>query len=248
MKSESLQKILRDSPLFHDLGPAVLDKIVTALKPEHWSRHRVAMSPADTMRYFYVIVKGRVKVTRQNPQTGREITLCLLGPGDGFNIVSLLDGHRHDVTVETLDEVEALSAPVEQWSEWLEADPTFHCAMHHYVNRQIGQLSQLASDLALYDTMTRLVHLILRYFSDKEGAPSPRKDLIKDLSHDELAHMIGTVRVVVNRLLSELRQEGLINTSGGELRVCDLEKLLLKAEQQVGTSAAAAKAAEKIFK
>ena len=180
-----------------------------------------------------MIVKGRVKVTRQNPQSGREITLCLLGPGDGFNIVSLLDGHRHDVTVETLDVVEAVSAPIEQWSEWLETYPRFHCSMHHYVNRMMWELSQLASDLALYDTMTRLVHLILRYFSDKEGEPSPRKDLIKDLSHDELAHMIGTVRVVVNRLLSELRQEGIINTSGGELRVCDLEKLLDKAEQRV---------------
>ena len=43
--------------------------------------------------------------------------------------------------------------------------------------------------------------------------------------------MIGTVRVVLNRLLGELRRDGIINTESGELRVRNQEKLLLKAER-----------------
>ena len=115
----------------------------------------------------------------------------------------------------------------------MEVYPAFHHAMHRYIDWRMQQLSELASDLALYDTMTRLVHLILRYFDSNGEERHPRANLIKDLPHDELAHMIGTVRVVVNRLLSELRQEGLVNTVDGELHVCNLEKLLLKAEQHV---------------
>jgi len=131
-----------------------------------------------------------------------------------------------------------MSAPVEQWLVWMEIYPVFHRAMH--------QLSELASDLALYDTMTRLVHLILRYFNGKERGGLARMNLIKDLPHDELAHMIGTVRVVVNRLLGELHHEGLINTRGGELHVCELKKLLLKAEQHVRARGPARRPMEKI--
>jgi len=230
---EPIKRMVCVSPLFNGLGKTIRDDIVDALKPEQWSRHRLVMTPVDTQKRFYVLLKGRVKVSRQNPETGREIILFLLGPGDGFNVVSLLDGQSHEVSVETLDEVEALSAPLEQWLEWMQAYPAFNHAMHRYIDWKMRQLSELASDLALYDTMTRLAHLILRYFNGNGGDVYPCANLIKDLPHEELARMIGTVRVVVNRLLSELRQEGVVSTEGGELHVCDLEKLLLKAEQHV---------------
>ena len=58
--------------------------------------------------------------------------------------------------------------------------------------------------------------------------------------------MLGRVHVVVNRLLSELRQKGLINIMGGELYVCNLEKLLLKAEQHVRARGSARRPMEKI--
>lgn len=224
---------LSESPLFEGLEQDIIDGMIGSLRKERWPRHRVVMTSSDTLKRFYILVNGRVKVFNQNPDTGREITLFLLGPGDGFNVISLLDGAQHVVTVETLDEVEALSAPVAQWWAWMETYPVLHRAMHRYVNLRMQQLSELVSDLALHDTMTRLVHLILRHFANDDNKRHSHLNLIKNLSHVELAHMIGTVRVVVNRLLSELRQEGIVDTEGGELRVLDMEKLLLKAEQHI---------------
>jgi len=231
--NDSIYRLLRDSPLFLSLDPEVIENILNALKLEQWPRHKMVMTPDDTQHRFYLLIKGRIKVMNQNPLTGRVITLFLLGPGDGFNIISLLGSERHELSVETLDEVEALSAPVEQWLVWMETHPIFHRAMHLYVDQRLHELSQLASDLALHDTMTRLIHLILRYFTDAGGEGYHHQNLIKNLPHEELAHMIGTVRVVVNRLLGELRDEGLIDTSRGEIHVKNLENLLLKAEQFV---------------
>ena len=133
------------SPLFQGLDKPEFDNIIQSLRPERWSRSSVVMSPVDTLQYFYVLIKGRVKVMNQNPETGREITLFLLGPGDGFNIVSLLDSLRHDVTVVALDEVEALSAPVEQWWSWMERYPALHRAVHQYIDAQLQQLNELPS-------------------------------------------------------------------------------------------------------
>lgn len=230
--------LLETCPLFQGLEKSEFDRIVGALRPEHWTRHQVVMTPADTLHRFYVLLKGRVKVVDQNPKNGREITLFLLGPGDGFNVVSLLDSQRHELTVVTLDVVDALSAPLEDWREWMKAYPIFHRAIHFYIDARLQQLSELTRDLALHDTMTRLVHLLLRNFDTRGQDRRHHLNLIKDLSHDELAHMIGTVRVVVNRLLSELREEGIVTTKGGELQICNFEKLLQKAENQVQKSGA----------
>lgn len=225
--------VLAGSPLFKGIPHATLHEMLAALKLERWPRHCAVMSPQRTLDRFYVLIEGRVKITRQNLRTGREVTLFLLGPGDGFNVVSLLDGRRHEVTAETLDPVVSLSGPCPLWTGWLQAHPEFRQAVRAYVDRQMRHLADLAGDLALHDTMTRLAHLILHYFDGVDEVAVARANLIQDLPHEELAHMIGTVRVVVNRLLAELKREGIIDTQGGKLRVLNLEKLLRKAERHV---------------
>jgi CRP/FNR family cyclic AMP-dependent transcriptional regulator len=230
-------RCLAASPLFEDIPSAALETMVDALSTERWPRHRAVMTPQQTVERFYVLLKGRVKITRQNLRTGREVTLFLLGPGDGFNVVSLLDGQRHDVSAETLDPVEALSGPSHLWRDWLDRYPALRHAIRSYVDRQMRHLADLAGDLALHDTMTRLAHLILRYFDGLDPAAAARANLIADLPHEELAHMIGTVRVVVNRLLGELKREGIVDTQGGKLHVLNLEKLLRKAERDINCDA-----------
>jgi hypothetical protein len=71
-----------------------------------------------------------------------------------------------------------------------------------YLGKPIRTLEELASDLSLHDTATRLAKLILRHV-DHENQP-PELKLINDVSNKELASMIGSVRVVVNRHLTKL--------------------------------------------
>ncbi len=222
---------LAQSPLFQGLGKTVLQEIAPSFDAEKWSSHQLVMAPEATCKRFYVLSQGRVKITRQNRETGRELTLFLLGPGDGFNIVSLLDGERHEVIAATLDPVVAVSAPLATWHDWLDLYPSLRATMRRYIDQQMRQLSELATDLALHDTMARLAHLILRNY--EESRVNPGRNLLHGLSHEELAHLIGTVRVVVNRLLKELREEGVIECQGGEMHVLNLQKLLHRAERKL---------------
>ncbi|HEC15768.1 MAG TPA: Crp/Fnr family transcriptional regulator [Sedimenticola sp.] len=224
-------RVLHDSPLFHGIDKQTLREILAKLHLKCWPRHSHVMEPSDTIRHFYVLLEGRIKVTRRHPETGRELTLFLLGPGNGFNVISLLDGRAHDVDTIALDDVKALSAPVERWHQWLEQYPPLRRALREFVGYRIKQLSELASELALDDTMGRLVHLLLRHFNGDRHTGHP--NLIRDLSQEELAHMIGSVRPVVARLLGELKREGIIDTTGGQLHVLDLQRLLEKAEKRM---------------
>lgn len=227
--------VLAKSTLFSDIDAAILQRMVGNLDAEQWSVRRIVMAPHQTVERFYLLVAGRVKITRQNIKTGREITLFLLGPGDAFNVVSLLDGRQHEVYAQTLDTVDAVSGPVELWKDWLETYPALRLAMRGYIYQRLHHLAELACDLALHDTMTRLSHLLLNHCIDIGEHSCTRLSLIEDLPHEELAQMIGTVRVVVNRLLSELKREGIVDTNGGKLQVLNLDKLLQKAEQRIRT-------------
>jgi CRP-like cAMP-binding protein len=218
---------LRRSPLFAGLSREALREVSAALITQSWPLRRQIIGRSDTTGRFFLVVEGRVKISRSNAHDGRDLTLWLLGPGDGFDIVSLLDGRPHDVSAWALDEVTTLSAPMAQWRDWLERFPAFRLAVHRYVACQLREVSELASDLALHDTATRLAHLLLRHFD------GPEPNLLHDLPQSELASMIGTVRIVVSRVLAAMKREAIVDLRGGRIRISDLKRLLLRAERHL---------------
>ena len=93
-----------------------------------------------------------------------------------------------------------------------------------YVAKQLREVETLASDLSLYDTTTRLVKLIAKNI-EKQGDKQTLK-LINNLSHEELASLIGTVRKVLNRNLQSLKKQGLIDVKRKEIFIKDSQNLL----------------------
>jgi CRP/FNR family transcriptional regulator, cyclic AMP receptor protein len=233
MASVQNAELLAASPLFAGLNRNTLKEMAGALTLESWPKDVQLQARDSPTGRFLILVRGRVKITRSNARTGRELTLWLLGPGDGFDVVTLLDGEPHSVSAWTLDEVQTLSAPVSVFREWIERFPALRLAIHRYVARQLRELTDLASDLALHDTMTRLARLLLRHFDTPERGNAARLDLIRNLPQEELATLIGSVRVVVSRLLAELKREAIVELHNGALRVADLKRLLHRADAQI---------------
>jgi len=145
-----------------------------------------------------------------------------------FDVLTMLDGLRHDVMTEAVDEVKALELPIEKVREWLNTNPAFNRAFFPYMAKQMRQVEELATDLSLYDTSTRLMKLILKNLDLKN--PVKQLGLLQNLPHEEIASMIGTVRHVVNRHLQQLKREGILNIERKKLAVNDVKRLLEKIE------------------
>ena len=163
------------------------------------------MRPEECLEHFFVILEGRVKISQINFDTGKEQILYLLSKGDMYDVVSLLDGKPHENIAMALDDVKFLVFPIELFREWIETKPSFNKLFFPYVAKQLRDVESLASDLSLYDTTTRLVRLIAKNI-EQQGDTKTLK-LINNLSHDELANLVGTVRKVLNRNLQSLKKE-----------------------------------------
>ncbi len=223
-------EILETNPLFAGLGRNALKEIAAGFALEKWPKNRLIAGPAATTERFRVVVRGRVKITRSNSRDGRELTLWLLGPGDGFDLAALLDGEPHAVAAWTLDEVTTLSAPLLLFRHWLERFPPLRLAVQRQIAAKLRELTDLAGDLALHDTSTRLAHLLLRHLDERHVGDEARLEPQLDLSQQELASLIGSVRVVVGRALAQMRREGIVALDRGALRVTSIKRLLARAE------------------
>jgi CRP-like cAMP-binding protein len=217
---------IRHSPLLAGVDAALAQRMAIAMTEESWPLGAQIMGPHDSVERFRIIVSGRVKIVSSNSHSGRELTLWLLGAGDGFDIVSLLDGKPHAVSAWALTPVHSVAAPQSAWAEWMQHSAALELAVHRYVGGKLRELTALATDLAVHDTVTRLSHLLLRHF---DGS---RPNLLRDLPQSELAAMIGSVRVVLSRALTHLREAGVVGLHRGAIDSVDLKRLLARAETE----------------
>ncbi len=215
---------------FEGLGEKLIEEINRVGKIREYDSGSPAMDADDTLKHFYIILEGRIKVYRYNPQNNREQTLYLLGPRDMFDVLTVLDGQRHEVMTEALDDAKVLELPIEKVREWIDENPAFNRAFFPYMARQMRQVEELASDLSLYDTSTRLMKLLLKNLD--LSSPVKHLGLLHNLPHEEIASMIGTVRHVVNRHLQQLKKEGILNIERKKLAVNNVKKMLEKVEQE----------------
>jgi CRP/FNR family cyclic AMP-dependent transcriptional regulator len=213
---------------FDGLSQTLIDEINRIGTIRRYPKGGVAMRSEETLKHFYIILSGRIKVYQYNPSNNREQTLYLLGHGDMFDVLTVLDGKAHEVMTTALDASEALELPIEKVREWIDTNPAFNRAFFPYMARQMRQVEELATDLPLYDTSTRLMKLLLKNLDIKN--PLSHLGLLHKLPHEELASMIGTVRHVVNRHLQQLKKEGILDIERKQLAVNDVNKLLQKVE------------------
>lgn len=165
-------------------------------KSVKFTKENNPISYENTDKYFYIIISGRVKIFNMNMTTNREQTLFLLGRGDMFDTIVLLDGKPNDIMTEVLEDGEAIQIPIERVRTWMETHSSFKSYLLPYISRQLRSLEELSTDLSLLNTSERLTKLIIK---DIESSG----ELLRGLSHTEMGNLIGTIRHVIERHLKE---------------------------------------------
>jgi len=209
---------------FSGLSEPLIDEINRCGKIRIYPKNSVAMDSDDTLKKFYIILEGCIKVYQYNPQNNKEQTLYLLKEKDFFDVLTVLDGKEHDVMTQTLETSRVLELPIEKVRVWIDKYPAFNRAFFPYLAKQFREVEELSVNLSLYDTSTRLMKLLLKNIDHSvKGLP-----LLQKLSHEEIASMIGTARQVVNRELQALKKEGIVDIKRKSITLNNLNKLIEK--------------------
>jgi len=204
------------------------DEFFKYAKPLEFEKGASPFFPDDFLKYFYILVEGRIKTYQINFETNKEQTIFVYKRGDMFDVITLLDNQPHDVIYEVIEPTKVLRLPIERVRYWLENDQTFNKKFFPYLAAQMRHTEELATDLALYDTKDRLINLLL----DNVNPQKPFKyNLLHNLSNSEIAKLLGTVRHVVERTLKQLKTDKLIETSRKNIKITDFKKLQEKTSQ-----------------
>ena len=100
--------LLQSVPLFSDLSMVSLKKISEKMVTRNYPKGKMVVIEESLGRTFFLIKSGAVKVTRMN-EDGREVILAMLGEGDFFGEMALLDGEGRSANVVTIEDAILLS-------------------------------------------------------------------------------------------------------------------------------------------
>jgi ATP-binding cassette subfamily B protein len=98
---------LNELPLFAFLPPDVRARVIERFVPVRYAFGNVVVREGEPGDAFYVLASGRLRVVKR-ADTGEEIALNTLRPGDSFGEMALLEGAPRMATVRASGDVEVL--------------------------------------------------------------------------------------------------------------------------------------------
>lgn len=195
---------------------------------EKWTRETCIINHQKFLFHFYIITSGRIKMYNVDEFSQKEHTLFLLKKGDVFDLFCLLDGCKHSVYYECIDNIKVLAIHMDTLRDWLKKNPEHYQNFLSYTGKMMRSLEDHVSQLIFTNIATRLLKLLLSNVDEK----SKKLQHINDLPNKEIAYLIGSTRAVVNRHLQKLKKNGSIKTSRNKVQIRDIDLLLRELEKE----------------
>jgi CRP/FNR family cyclic AMP-dependent transcriptional regulator len=202
---------LRTIPLFAHVNDESLASMGDLLIERRIPKHQTIVEEGLAGDYMYVIREGEVKVTKLSGD-GREKILELMGPGDFFGEMSLLDGATRSASVKSLTETRILALSRNDFLKELRRNPDLAMAVIQELTRRVRQMDEQASSLSFQRVKERTQGLLVRLAKDSECADGRR--MTPALTHQQIADMVGTSRETVTRVVKRLKDQGWLDQHG----------------------------------
>jgi CRP/FNR family cyclic AMP-dependent transcriptional regulator len=222
----SVVETLRGVPLFADLGDVERGRLAAAVRQRSYPRNSVIVFEDDPGDALFVVGAGQVKVVLIG-EDGREVILAVLGPGDFFGELSLIDDQPRSAHVIAMEDARLLVLRREDFQRALEDHPRIALGLLRTLARRLRRADDKIGALVLLDVYGRVARVLLELATEApDGLIGPR------VTHATLAHMIGSSRETVSRTLRDLGDRGLITVTRKGIRLVDMTAL--RAAAQLG--------------
>jgi CRP-like cAMP-binding protein len=211
-------------PLLAELSDQERDKLAPRLWRRRYSRREVIFRAGDPGTSLYIVETGRVKLFLQSPE-GRELIIDLIGPGDFFGALAVLDGQPHGADAVAIEPSQMLVLEREAFLAVLDECPRLAIGLLAVLSRRIRRDTRLLRETSFLDVPARLAWALLRLAGSDGRADADGTVITLALTQTDLAGIVGTTRETLNKWLRTYERQGLIRTDRGRIVVCQPQGL-----------------------
>jgi len=221
LSPEALTAALKKSLVFSGLSDAELAGLSRLAAARRLEAGQYAFWEGDDPDYFYILISGRIKVLKHSSQ-GKEVIIAFFGPGEMFGEVAVFEDKAYPASAQTAVESQVAAIKKDDLLSFLTAHPQVVLRIINILGGRLREAQGRLKDLAGERVEQRLARTLLM-LSAKLGASLP-------FTRQEIADMVGTTTETAIRVMSQLKNRGIISSVRGKVTITDEQKLRLLSE------------------
>ena len=218
MKREALLA----SPFFRPMSVAELDEIVAFASERRYPKGTFIFHKNDEGSSMMAVLAGRVRIGNVSLD-GKEVMLNVIGPGEIFGEIALLDGKPRSADAVALEDTTLMVVERRHFLPFLLRNEGMVQRLLTVLCDRLRRTSLALEEIALFDLPARLAHVLAKLAEDY-GRPIPRENgggirIDLKLSQRDLSTLVASSRESVNKQLRIWRASGAIDQRDGHLVV-----------------------------
>ncbi len=210
--------LVRSNSIFKHLTPDELEKVTFDKSTEHYKRGSIIYREGSRINGCYCIQKGIIKVFKTGID-GKEQIIRFARSGDIIGFRSVLSNELACTTAEVLDDAILCYIPAETLVYLVKHNGNFSMELMQLTCKELGEANAYITDIAQKTVRERLAEILIHLKND--FGLDENNILQISLTREELANIVGTATESVIRLLSEFKQDQLIELNGRKIRIID---------------------------
>ena len=218
-------EFLKNVPIFSELNDDTLIKLSQLGTLKSFEKDSIILSEQDAGSALFVMVTGKVKVTRvSNDDKNKEVILTLLNPSDFFGEMALLDGLARSATVTSIEDSQVFIIQRNDFLDLIQQHPEVSIALLQELTQRLRAAGMKIKALSLKDAEGKVATVLLQLADDMGKIKQGVVEIEKLPYQHELANMAGTSRETISRTLHTFAKKGLVELEGAKLRITSYEK------------------------
>lgn len=210
---QGLEAFLKDASQILNLKDLGKDK-----KSKTFKKKTEIFSEGDSPMNVFMVKSGNIKVFKSHPD-GKELIINLYKANDYFGFESILENGVYTESAVAMEDSELIIIPKQDFLSLIHSNPEVSKVFISLLCQKVKEKESQLLNLAYNSVRQRTAEALLKVFQLKDS----EKKL--SISRDDLAKMVGTASESVIRVLSDFKDEGLIDIETGKIIILKSDKL-----------------------
>jgi CRP/FNR family transcriptional regulator, cyclic AMP receptor protein len=213
--------VLRKHPYFSDLDPEAFDQLCRYAKHSTLKRGATIYSKGDPGNSLVAVISGTVKISVSSAG-GRSAILNLIGPGEIFGEVAVLDGQARSADCTANTNCEIFIIDRREFLPFVRSQPALAMKFIELLCAKLRWTSDQVEQVILQNLPGRLASALIRLTEKHKLAPGGRTIAV---TQQEISEMVGMTRESINKQLRAWAARKWVRLEHGAIVVLDAEPL-----------------------
>ena len=196
-RSADKRVILRDHYLFGKLTPQHIDRLSTCIVTKAVKRGTNIFAKGDPGTSLCAIGAGTVRISVPSVE-GKDAVFNVLGKGEIFGEIALLDGHPRTADATAVTDCELFVIERRDFLPLMREEPEIALRLIEILCSKLRRTTEQAEEVLFLDLPSRLAKALLRLVDGETAGMQERKVTI---TQKDLGNIIGMSRESTNKQL-----------------------------------------------